>query len=276
MRHCRCWMALLPLAAIAAPAAARAQDVATFFEDNCTACHTIGGGEQGGPDLNGSTDRRDRAWLIRFLLDPEGVVASGDPYATALVAKWEGAVMPPTEGLTEDLAAALVDYIARQSSGREAAPAVEDPPATAADVEGGYNLFTGRTRLANGGPPCFSCHDAGVADARGARLGPGLAAASGRLGGRRGTAAWLARPPTPMMRALYRRASLTDGEVRALAALLASAEREALAAAWMRPLWLGLGVGGLLLALTACGVVWGGRLRSVRRRLVAASDGGVR
>ena len=267
---------LLALVGLLVPGAAGAQDVAKFYEENCALCHTIGGGDQAGPDLKGSTDRKDRRWLIRFLLDPEGVVKSGDAYAAKLIAKWDGVVMPASEGLTREMAEELVEYIARESGGSLGASSAP-PPITFTDEDRarGLALFTGRTRLANAGPSCLSCHGIGGATGvRGGLLGPDLSAVHTRFGGARGTTAWLARPPTPMMRAIYRRASLTEDDSRSLAALFESSAAVAVVPASRARQWLMLsGLAGAIAALAAIGVAWNGRFRSVRRRLVGDGPG---
>jgi mono/diheme cytochrome c family protein len=267
-------LALHSILAAVAFQPALAQDVASYYQQNCAPCHTIGGGDQAGPDLKGATDRNDRAWLTRFLLDPEGVVASGDPYAAQMVAKWDGIVMPPTEGLTHEMAEALLDYIAAQSGGPPvSAPQADERPFTAADVARGRDLFTGRERLANGGPSCVSCHElAGVAPVSGGTLGPELTAAHARLGGRRGLTAWLARPPTPMMRAVYRNATLSSEEYDPIAALLEeSAARGAAPARGAGLRLVGVGIAGTVLLLAAFGAIWARRFRGVRRALIEGS-----
>jgi len=67
---------------------------AWVFRTRCSACHTIGHGDGVGPDLAGVTDRRDRAWLIRYVAEPDRVLAEGDPIATELVAKYKNIAMP--------------------------------------------------------------------------------------------------------------------------------------------------------------------------------------
>jgi hypothetical protein len=107
-------------------------------------------------------------------------------------------------------------------------------------------------------------------------LGPDLAAARARLGGARGTTAWLAGPPTPMMRAIYRKAALTDDESRALAALIEGASAAGVPESWQRRRLFLVGLTVALAALAVMGVVWRGRFRSVRRRLVAGREGDLR
>jgi protein SCO1/2 len=60
----------------------------------CSACHTIGRGDKLGPDLAGVTDRRERAWLARYIQEPDEVLAQGDPIAHALHNKYKKIGMP--------------------------------------------------------------------------------------------------------------------------------------------------------------------------------------
>jgi|SRR5215469_5329430 len=46
-----------------------AQSAEAFYKRNCGACHTIGGGRMLGPDLKNVEQRKDRKWLIDFLMD---------------------------------------------------------------------------------------------------------------------------------------------------------------------------------------------------------------
>jgi mono/diheme cytochrome c family protein len=74
-------VALAAAAAVAFAAEAYADDPASDFKTNCSSCHTIGGGPLQGPDLKDVEKRQERAWLVRFILDPGGVIDSGDAYA---------------------------------------------------------------------------------------------------------------------------------------------------------------------------------------------------
>ena len=42
----------------------------SLFSKMCAPCHTIGGGDHVGPDLLGVVGRRDRAWLVDFIINP--------------------------------------------------------------------------------------------------------------------------------------------------------------------------------------------------------------
>jgi len=47
----------------------------------CNACHSIGGGKKIGPDLKGITERRDEAWLVKFIQSSQTMVKEGDTAA---------------------------------------------------------------------------------------------------------------------------------------------------------------------------------------------------
>jgi cytochrome c2 len=245
----------------------RAQEPARFYDENCAMCHSIGEGPMGGPDLKGVNTRRDREWLIAFLLDPEAF--ANDPVVKKMVAEAGGMEMRPTEGLTRELAAALLSVI-DQRSGVVATPMTAERSVTPKDVELGRALFMGHTTLAASGAPCVACHAAGdLRSPQAGRLGVDLAQVHNRLGGQRGVSAWLSSPPTPMMRALYRPGPLTTDEAHALAAFLAIEGDQASAVPSALPPFVLAGSAGGLLLLGVFGAVWTRRFRSVRRPLVA-------
>jgi cytochrome c2 len=245
----------------------RAQDPASFFEDNCAPCHTIGEGADGAPDLKGVTARRDRAWLIQFVLNPEKF--ANDPVVKKMIDEADGTEMESTEGLTPELAEALLQLIEQRSGA--AVPVVKtERPVTPADVEFGRDLFVGRTKLAASGGPCIACHAASdVRPPAAGRFGTDLAGVLGRRGGRRGLNSWLNSPPTPMMRAIFRPAPLTADEAHALSAFLELPGEQARAGALALPPFVLAGAAGGLAFVVVIGVVWARRFRAVRRPLVA-------
>lgn len=89
-----------------------------LFKTRCSACHTIGAGDATGPDLKGVTARRDRAWVKRYMIEPDKMLAEGDRIATELFGKYRNVRMPNLD-LRNDDVAALVTYI----EGKSKAPA---------------------------------------------------------------------------------------------------------------------------------------------------------
>jgi protein SCO1 len=86
------------------------QPGSAMFVKLCAGCHTIGRGDRVGPDLDGLTLRRSRAWITDFLIDPIKMRSRQDPIALALAAKFPGVRMPYLQ-IHESDAADLISYI---------------------------------------------------------------------------------------------------------------------------------------------------------------------
>lgn len=255
------------------------QEAADFFGQNCAMCHTIGGGPSAGPDLKGVTRTKDRAWIEKFIQNPTAVLASGDPFALQLQKEAGGMEMPSFQEMTPALAKSLVDFIEKESAENGAATNAPAPPSetpfTAGDIATGAEIFRGERKLSGGGPACISCHTLGALGGfGGGRLGPDLSQAYSRMGGRKGTGAWLSGPPTPAMKALFREHPLQPAEIVALQALLenASQQGQSTVAAPQADFFLS-GVVGMCCGFALIGWIWRRRFRSVRRALLASTRG---
>jgi mono/diheme cytochrome c family protein len=261
---------------LAAPLLAQnppSEETIEFFSRNCTSCHTIGGGNLTGPDLRGLAERRDRDWVVRFLLDPKGTLDAGGDYEQRLLQTARGVYMPPVPGLDRRLAEKLFALIEQESALEESrfkGLQISDRPLTAHDVERGRELFLGRRALQGRGPACSTCHTtAGMGGLGGGSLGPDLTAAYARLEGRTALAAWLSAPPSPTMQPVYGAHTLDGEEVLALVAYLQDQARSGIAEA--APRRLPFVLAGLALAaamLVALDLIWRNRFRGVRRSLV--------
>jgi protein SCO1 len=86
-----------------------------LFQNGCAACHSIGDGKRIGPDLYAVTERRPRAWIERFILAPDVVLASGDPIALQLLEE-HGGVRMPNLGLARDEVADILRHIELRSA----------------------------------------------------------------------------------------------------------------------------------------------------------------
>ncbi len=259
-----------PAAAAPAPPSATAGEA--LFRARCVACHTVGLGDLVGPDLRGVTLRRDRGWLIRWIVAPDRMLASGDPTAAEQLARY--GVPMPNLGVTEAEAAALVAYL--ESAGAGGPPAAgaafgAGPVAAAAGPPGdpviGKDLFTGAVRLRNGGPPCIACHSvAGIGALGGGALGPDLTAARLKFGAE-GLAAILATTPFPTMNPIFAGRPLTPDEQADLGAFLGQTAVSGRPPRALIALAL-LAAAGAALLLVLAHLLWRHRLTAVRRLLV--------
>lgn len=92
-----------------------------MFQSRCSSCHTVGGGDGIGPDLAGVGQRREAAWLGRFVKEPEKMLAAGDAVATQLFNKYKQVRMPNL-GLTDSEVASLLAYIDARDKERPQPP----------------------------------------------------------------------------------------------------------------------------------------------------------
>lgn len=79
-----------------------------FQEKGCIGCHTIGGGKLAGPDLLGVTQRREEAWLLRWIKAPDEMVFT-DPIAKEMLMEYY--VPMPNQGLNDEEVKAVVEYL---------------------------------------------------------------------------------------------------------------------------------------------------------------------
>jgi protein SCO1 len=91
-----------------------------LFRTRCMSCHTIGGGDRLGPDLAGVVTTRPRAWLRRWLKEPDKMIAEKDAVALALKARYRNLPMPNL-GLNDIDVDALIEYMSEQDAARAAA-----------------------------------------------------------------------------------------------------------------------------------------------------------
>ena len=252
---------LVVLGLAATPIRLTAQEASgdALFQQKCAACHVTGSDRLVGPGLAGVTTRRDRAWLKRFIMQPDQVLASGDSIANALLQEYGGIPMPNI-GTTDAEAEALIAFL---GSAQASAPPAVVEQATEEQVILGQDLFQGTRRLTNGGPTCNSCHDVtNDAVIGGGILARELTTVFSRLGGP-GVRAILGSPPFPVMQRAYQDTPLTDEEVAALVGFLERADAEQ---ALHQPRDYGIklfgaGVVGVIILLFFYSLLWRGRLR---------------
>ena len=188
---------------------------AAVYEENCEMCHDVGGVgiPEEIPPLAGNPNIDDLEYLARVIR--EGLSGQIEVGGEIYDDEMEG-----FSELSDSEVTALIDYI----QGGFAAPtavavAQSRQPEVLGDAARGAALFTGRQRLANGGPVCFACHAAGTyGHLGGSGLGPDLSGLHGRFAGEKGLSSAVRKPPSPVMRPVYAGRELTEQEVADLVA----------------------------------------------------------
>ncbi|MBU5612526.1 c-type cytochrome [Geomonas azotofigens] len=231
----RLFVAIMLVAAVAGTA--RADGGKELFDKHCASCHTIGGGDGGGPDLKGVGAKHPAEWLVKLITDPGKLTAEKDPAQAELVKKY-GFEMPNV-GVSRGDAEKIVAFLgggnapasagAGSDKGAPAAPAQAEPPRQPAEVvvtrellATGRDLFTGKQRFAKGGAPCVSCHRFDYPGIYGGALAADLTNLYGKMG-EAGVRGVLKSLSFPVMKKIYAERPLTEEEATALTALFKDA-----------------------------------------------------
>ena len=109
MRERPGYFPLLLILAIFFSAPAWADSGKELFEKECSGCHTIGGGDSGGPDLKGITGKRPADWLERVIVEPDKLTADKDPVQLGLVKQYGGEM--PNLGISRKDAKKIIAYL---------------------------------------------------------------------------------------------------------------------------------------------------------------------
>jgi len=116
-----------------------AQDAAegeSLFKNNCAACHNTSDEVLVGPGLKGITERRPIEWIVKWVHNPQAVIASGDKYANELYNKFNKAAMTPYPNFSEGQIKGIMAYIEAANAAPAAPAAGAAPAASAAPTEG--------------------------------------------------------------------------------------------------------------------------------------------
>jgi mono/diheme cytochrome c family protein len=259
--------------------AAQAQSVAegqALFGSKCYSCHNIGSGDKQGPDLKGVTTRRTKDWLHEFINGPATANSKGDPVATQLFKKFSPTVMPD-QALTPDQIDSILAMITDLTNKNQVyvpAGAKLSRAIVPVDVNGGWQFFTGRARLQNGGTACISCHSIkGVGMFGGGTLGPDLTGVNIKYRDPE-LISILQNPNFPTMSTVFGTHHLNDEEIVQLFALFQSARLanpmppNQAGITTLDPRFFVIGVASMLLVLALLNLAWRNRLRGVREELV--------
>jgi mono/diheme cytochrome c family protein len=264
---------------------AQAQSTAegqALFGTKCYSCHNIGSGDKQGPDLKGVTTRRAKDWLHEFINTPAAVNSKGDPVATELFKKFSPTVMPDQALTPEqiDSILAVITDLTNKNQVYVPAGAKLSRAIVPADVNGGWQFFTGRARLQNGGSACISCHSIkGVGMFGGGTLGPDLTGVNIKYRDPE-LISILQNPNFPTMSTVFGTHRLNDEEIVQLFALFQSAKLanpmppNQAGITTLDPRFFVIGVASMLLALALLNLAWRNRLRGVREELLVRTGSG--
>lgn len=81
-----------------------------LFIANCVMCHRFSF-DMVGPRLQDITQRRDREWLVKMIVDGEGLVKAKDTAAWALYNKWGRIKHPNHQHLSEKQVDKIIAFI---------------------------------------------------------------------------------------------------------------------------------------------------------------------
>lgn len=234
-----------------------------LFRQYCAGCHTIGGGDLSGPDLQGVAGRRDPDWLEHWLAEPDVMIAEGDPIARELLAQYNNIPMP-NQHLTLSEIDSLLAYLGVAQPAHVLEQAAQ--AALAGDPGRGKALYTGAQAFGTGGTACIACHDtAAVGVPGGGLLGPDLTQVIQRYGGEAGLRGALGTIAFPSMVPIYQNRPLSPQEQADLAAFFAQSTEQAAPRQSVRHVALFLLAFGALDVLLVGLFVWQGRLPQHRR-----------
>ena len=267
--------------AVSAQAQSAAEGQA-LFGARCFSCHNVGGGDKTGPDLKGVTTRRTNDWLRGYIQSPATIKDKGDPVAADLFRRFPGTVMPD-QSLTNqqmDSILMLIEELTGKNQPFIPVGAKLSRAIVPGDVAGGWQLFSGRTRLVNGGAACISCHsikDVGVFG--GGTLGPDLTAVNVKYRDPE-LISILQNPNFPTMTTVFATHQVTNEEIVKLFALFQNSKVRhpaPLAQAGiiqLDPRFFVIGVASMLLVMALLNLAWRHRRRGVREELLVRTGSG--
>lgn len=214
-----CFTVLLVLVVSSLPVCA--DEGKELFDKMCAGCHTIGGGDGGGPDLKGVVALRSHEWLESLIMDPAMLTAKKDPIQAELVKKY-GYEMPNL-GVSHEDALVIITYLsAADGAGSAAVPPAGEQVTTLVTPEliaQGKALYTGSQPLSKGGAPCLACHPFTYPGIVGGNLSVADLSKSYAKMGDSGMQGALKALKFPIMKKIYADRPLTDDETMALMAI---------------------------------------------------------
>ena len=136
-------VALVLLFAVSSLQAQDAKEGETIFRANCSTCHKVFG-KFLGPELAGVSERREEAWLLKWIHNAPAMIASGDPIALELDAQYPTSMMTAFPQLSDDQIKSILAYVKSEEDKKAAGDATggaAGPGGAAAAASGDASNF---------------------------------------------------------------------------------------------------------------------------------------
>lgn len=114
----------------------------TLFKNNCATCHNTSSQKLVGPGLKDVNKRRDLAWIVKWVKNPNGVIASGDEYAVKLYNDYGKAQMTAYPSYGEKEVKDILAYIEKSNAAPVATAIAGGTTNGAATASAPSDLFT--------------------------------------------------------------------------------------------------------------------------------------
>ena len=80
-----------------------------LFNQNCTACHSLGSNKLVGPGLKGVTDKYETEWLKKWIVNSQAFIKSGDERAIAIYEEYNKVAMQSFD-FSDQLSKYIIEY----------------------------------------------------------------------------------------------------------------------------------------------------------------------
>jgi cytochrome c2 len=135
---------------------------AELFQKNCSICHKISAEKLIGPGLAGVTQRRDKAWIAKFIRSSKTVIESGDKTAVQLFNDNNKIPMPEHMFLSDADINGLISYIENYKEPVAKALTVDAGKKdgfSLHEIQRGERMFYGQIPFEKGTLNCVTCHN---------------------------------------------------------------------------------------------------------------------
>ncbi len=204
-----------------------------LFEKNCQVCHKLGGGKLVGPELLGVTQRRDKAWIAKFIRNSKEMIDAGDPVAVKVYEENSKIPMLTFTNLSDAEISSIIDYIEKWEPEKEKVFTVDinkKEGFAETEILRGERLYYGLIPFEQGGTKsCVSCHNTVTADSL--NWSPSAMDLADAFMEKDGMNIYksMGEPGSDVMRKAHAEYKLTDQEVFYIAAFLSEFHHEGMA-----------------------------------------------